>query len=200
MAAPLPPAWGTCGFCGEAYPPDAKVCPTCGGKEEVRAGAQSSLPPRKRQKFRLIQFMRVLLIVAVIGGLAYATWSSGFSPPVVADPLTTSGWHTVGPGNYTYLDGPVTGEDYIVGNYSVMNPPGAPLTLEVYNSTDFTFYTAHVGAQPLLEQNGSTGRIVFSAPYTDTFYFVFVNPFAPTTQINLQVYIVTQYESNVVIE
>lgn len=203
MAAPSPPspnAWGTCGFCGEAYPPGAKVCPTCGGTEEVRAGAQSVLPRRKKARFRLVQLVRVLAVVGVIGGLAYATWSAGPAPPVVADPLTTSGWHSVGPGNYTYLSGPITGEDYIVGNYSVWNPPGAPLTVEIYNSTDFTYYTSHAPAQPLLTQNGSSGKIVFAAPYTDTFYFVFSNQYAPSTQIDLQVYIVTAYESNVVID
>lgn len=201
MADPHAKEWGTCALCGEAFPPGGKSCPTCGAPNDVRPGAEASLPRRRRQWFQTIRALRVLAIVVVILGLAYATLSAGISgPPTVADPLTTAGWHDLGPGNYSALSGPITGEDYIVGNYTVTDPPGAPLTLEVFNSTGFSDFTLHLAAQPLAVQNGSGGRIVFAAPYTDTFYLVFSNGFAPSTGIALQVYVVTNYESNVVVD
>lgn len=200
MPEPSSAAWGTCAFCGEAFPPRARSCPTCGAAEGIPPGAQSQLPRRRRQRFELVRVLRVVAVVAVIIGLAWATFSAGISgPPTVADPLTTAGWHDLGPGNYSSVSGPITGEDYIVGNYTVTNPPGAPLSLEVYNSTGFSNFVLHLGSQPIVVQNGSEGRIIFAAPYTDTFYLVFVNPFAPTTGIDLHVYVVTNYESNVVV-
>jgi len=149
----------------------------------------------------MVQALRVVVVVVVILGLAWATLSGAISgPPTYADPLTSSGWQTVGAGNFTYLSGPVTGEDYIQGNYSVENPPGAPLTLEVFNSTDFPDFAAHAPAIPLLVINGSAEPFAFAAPYTDTYYFVFVNSFAPSTGIDLHVFVSTAYESNVVVD
>jgi hypothetical protein len=139
-------------------------------------------------------------VVVVILGIAWATLAGAITgPPTYADPLTTSGWQTVGAGKFTYLSGAVTGEDYIQGNYSVANPPGAPLTLEVFNSTDFPAFAAHAAATPLLTLNGSAEPFAFAAPYTDTYYFVLVNSFAPSTGIDLHVYVSTNYESNVII-
>lgn len=195
-----PSEWGTCAYCGEAFPPTAKSCPTCGDRENIQHSAVASLPKRRFARFRLVQVVRVLAIVGVIGGLAWATLAGGFSAPTVADPLTTSGWHDVGPGNFSFVWGPITGEDYIVGNYTVVNPPGAPLTFEVFNSSGFTAFSAHAAAQPLYTQSGSSGRIIFAAPYTDTFYLVFQNGFAATTGIDLHVFVVTNYESNVVVD
>jgi hypothetical protein len=190
--------WGTCALCGEAFPPKGAMCPTCGALQSVRPGATSQLPPRTRRRFQLVLALRVLAVVVVVLGLAWATLSGALTgPPTYADPLTTSGWQTVGPGNFSVLSGPVSGEDYIQGNYSVENPPGAPLTLEVFNSTDYPYFAAHAASTPLLVLNGSAEPFAFAAPYTDTFYFVFVNGFAPTTGIALHVYVSTEYESNV---
>lgn len=193
--------WGACALCGEAFPPNGKMCPTCGATEAVRPGATEALLPRTRRRYKLVRALRVFAVVVVILGLAWATLSGAISgPPTYQDPLTTSGWQNVGAGNFTYLSGPVTGEDYIQGNYSVDNPPGAPITLEVYNSTDFPDFAAHAPAIPLLVQNGSSQTFAFAAPYTDTFYFVFVNTFAPSTGLDLHIYVVTAYESNVVVD
>ncbi|HKV90091.1 MAG TPA: hypothetical protein VJQ43_02715, partial [Thermoplasmata archaeon] len=96
-----PNEWGTCAFCGEAFPPQAKSCPTCGDRENIRQGAEKGLPKRRFARFRLVQVVRVLAILGVIGGLTWATLGSGFQAPTVADPLTTSGWHSVGAGNYS---------------------------------------------------------------------------------------------------
>jgi hypothetical protein len=192
--------WGTCALCGEAFPPKASACPTCGAGQSVRPGTESALPRRTRQRVQLVRWLRVTLVVVVILGLGWATLSAGLSgPPTYADPLTTTGWHDVGAGNFTYISGPITGEDYIQGNYSVMNPPGAPLTFEVFNASGFQAFAGHSPARPILVQNSTTSRIVFAAPYTDTFYLVFVNPFAPSTGIDLHVYVATSYESNVVV-
>ncbi|HKV90170.1 MAG TPA: hypothetical protein VJQ43_03120 [Thermoplasmata archaeon] len=200
MPDPRALEWGTCSVCGEAFPPNAAGCPTCGATGGIRPGAEARLPRWGRRRFQLIKGLRVLAIVGVIGGLGWATLSAGLSgPPTFTDPLTTSGWHDVSAGNFSTLSGPITGEDYIVGNYTVVNPPGAPLTLEVFNSTGFSHFALHADERPMVVQNGSAGRIVFAAPYTDSFYFVFVNGFAPTTAIDLHVYVVTNYESNVVV-
>lgn len=193
--------WGACALCGEAFPPNATGCPTCGASVAVRPGAASALPKRRRQWFGMVRSLRVFIVVVIILGLGWATLSAALTgPPTYSDPLTTAGWHSVGAGNYTYLSGPVSGEDYIEGNYSVANPPGAPLTFEVFNSTSFAAFATHGAAQPIVVQNGSSSRIIFAAPYTDTFYLVFVNSFAPSTGIDLRVYVTTNYESNVVLD
>ncbi|HEV8049734.1 MAG TPA: hypothetical protein VGP88_03980 [Thermoplasmata archaeon] len=201
MTDPRAAEWGTCSLCGEAFPPNGAKCPTCGALHSVRPGQENALPRRTRRWFKMVQALRVAVVVVVILGLAWATLSGAISgPPTYADPLTTSGWQTVGAGNFTYISGPVTGEDYIQGNYSVENPPGAPLTLEVFNSTDFPDFAAHASAIPLLVINGSAEPFAFAAPYTDTYYFVLVNSFAPSTGIDLHVYVATNYESNVVVD
>jgi hypothetical protein len=193
--------WGTCALCGEAFPPNGAKCPTCGALQSVRPGATESLPTRTRRRYKFVMALRVLVVVVVILGLAWATLSGAISgPPTYQDPLTTSGWQNVTAGNFTFLSGPVTGEDYIQGNFSVDNPPGAPITLLVFNSTDFPDFAAHAPSIPLLEQNGSDQAFAFAAPYTDTFYFVFVNTFAPSTGLDLHIYVNTAYESNVVID
>ena len=44
-----------------------------------------------------------------------------------------------------------------------------------------------------------SGPIVFAAPYTDTFYLVFTNPYPASSGLKVTVYAATQYEPNVVI-
>jgi hypothetical protein len=147
------------------------------------------------------QFARAALVVGVALGLAYALVSAVWSgPPTFADPLTTTGTYTLGPGNFTYLSGWITGEDYIDGNYTVTNPVGTQLVFQVYNSSGFTAFFHHEPAMPQWNQTGSDqGAIVFSAPYTDTFFLVFENPYQPTSGITMTIYIATNYQSNVVI-
>ena len=52
----------------------------------------------------------------------------------------------------------------------------------MFNSTDYPYFTAHAPSIPLLVMNGSSEAFAFAAPYTDTFYFVFVNYFGISTE------------------
>ena len=145
--------------------------------------------------------LRVAIVVAVIAGLAIAIIQPSLSgAPVLPDPLTTSGVYAISPGNTTVLGGAITGEDYIEGNYTVVVPAGASVQLSVYNSTEYAqLQEGRGGATAATVAPLSSGRIVFAAPYTDTFYFVFTNPYPSASGIVLHVYIATNYESNVVI-
>ncbi|MCI4349247.1 MAG: hypothetical protein L3J93_03395 [Thermoplasmata archaeon] len=195
-------AWGTCTLCGDAMPPTAASCPTCGHPAPARSLGVQVLPPRSRSRLRLVQSLRGLIIVGAAVGLSYLMVSAAFTPPpVAADPLTTRAVWTIAPGGFASLAGSVTGADYIVGNYTVVNPPGAPITLLVFNETDFAAFSLHRAAVPLYNVTGdSSARLIFSAPYTDTYHFVWVNGFAPTTGLVLSVYVVTNYESNALVE
>ena len=150
---------------------------------------------------QFISALRVVLVIAVIVGVAYAILSAVVTgPPVIADPLTTSQTLSAGPGNFSYLSGLITGEDYIIGNYTVMDPLGALVTFNVFNSTEFQAYANHQPAQSQWAVSAqSTGRIIFAAPYTDTFFLVFSNPYLPVTHLGIQVYVSTNYVSNVVL-
>ncbi len=150
---------------------------------------------------KLVQSVRVLIVIGVVAGLAVvllqAVWSG---PPSYPDPLTTQGTHYVSAGNFTFLSGSITGEDYITGNYTVLSPSGGNVTFAIYNSTEFLAYFHHEASQPQLSIGGQTsGRIVFSAPYTDTFYFVWFNGFPTPSGIGENVYVVTNYASNVIL-
>jgi hypothetical protein len=147
------------------------------------------------------QFFRSAIVLAVVVGLGWAIVSAVISgPPTIADPLTTSGTYTVTPGNYTVLSGWITGEDYIDGNYTILNPVGTSLTFVVYNSSGYLAFLRGQPATPQWNQSGSSqAGIVFAAPYTDTFYLLFENPYHPGSGIVETVYIVTNYQTNVVI-
>lgn len=140
-------------------------------------------------------------MVVVIVGLAWAIGSAVYTgPPVYSDPLTTQGSYHLAPGHFTFLSGAITGEDYIVGNYTVTDPVGAAVVFQVFNSTSFQAFDAGKPATPQWSVAGEpSGRIVFAAPYTDTFYFVFQNPYESTSGINETLYASTAYQSNVVI-
>lgn len=172
------------------------------GDSDATSGPSGSTifspPPRLR---RFLQVTQVLVVVAVVVGLGYVIVSALVQgPPGFPDPLTTRGVHVVGPGNFSYFSGSITGEDYVTGNYTVLNPPGAFVGFAVYNTTGMIAYVHHQPARPLWNQSGeASGRIVFAAPYTDVFYFVFVNPYPASTGITLNVYVTTTYQSNVVI-
>ncbi len=203
MATPAPPgSWSTCTSCGGAVPPAAVSCPSCGSaRPTVRAEEVPRLPSGLRRRMRLLRFLRVGLVVAVVVGLTYAIASAVWSgPPTYPDPLTTSGSVQVGPGNFTFLSGWITGEDYVDGNFSVVYPVGVPIDFAVYNSTEFTQFAHHENATAIWStSNQSSARIVFAAPYTDVFYLVFENPYPASSGINVVVYEVTNYQTNVVL-
>jgi hypothetical protein len=200
VAAP-PAKWGTCTLCGDAVPPGAKGCPTCGYERSVAEGQAGTLRRWERWRFRSVQVLRVFLVVGICVFLGYLLVSAVASgPPTYTDPLTTVGTHPIAPGSYYVLSGNITGDDYVVGNYTVLTPPGALLTLIVLNDSE---YNAFVAGQSETPQDAlpaeTSSQIVYSAPYTDTFHFVFENLYPPSSGIVLSVYVVTSYESNVVL-
>jgi hypothetical protein len=196
---PAPVPWGTCSFCGDAVPPNAKGCPTCGADRSLSATSIRAAPPRLKNRLRFWTAIRTLVLVGVVAVLAYSLLSVALQgPPVVADPLTTQGTYTIGAGNYSILTGDITGGDYVVGNFTSLLPSGASLDLAVYNESEFVQFMDHAVASPAYTVGPtSNGRIVYSAEYTDTYYFVFTNPYPVSSHVSVTAYITTQYESNV---
>jgi hypothetical protein len=194
--------WATCSVCGGAVPPDTTMCPTCGQHKAIQESTIPHLAPRVRQRVRFLQVARVVLIVAVISGIGYDLGTSILAGPTTTpDPLTTQGTLNVSAGNYTYFAGAITGEDYIEGNFTVTYPVGVPIEFYVYNSTSFQQFVNGFPATPQFwSLNVTSSRIVFAAPYTDTFAFVFLNPYPPSSGINVKVYEDTTYQTNVVID
>lgn len=193
--------WKTCRVCGDAVPPEAAQCPTCGAPGALAPSEVAGLPRRTRWRVVSTRGLRALVVVAVVVGIGYflisAVWTGPASFP---DPLTTQGSYTLAAGRYVALVGDITGEDYIVGNYSVQFPPGTLLGFAVYNSTEFSAFRAGANATAswtIAPQ--TTGRIVFAAPYTDSFALVFTNPYPASSGISVTFYETTTYESNVVI-
>ncbi len=201
MTDPSDPTWKTCRFCGGTVAPGTETCPRCGTGSAVRPEEIRRLPARQRRHLRLTQGVRSLIVVGVAIGIAYAILSAVLAgPPTFPDPLTTQGTYTIAPGSYTYLSGWITGEDYIDGNYTILSPVGTALTFQVYNSTEFVAFAHGQPASPQWNNTGaSSAPIVFAAPYTDTFYLVFENPYLPSSGIVQTIYIVTNYQSNVVL-
>ncbi len=199
MAAVDPNAWGACPFCGAAVRPGAAACSICGDRSPIPASQIASVPRRVRHRLLLTQGFRALIVVGVVVGLAYLLITTVIAgPPVVADPLTTSGTYALGPGNSTYLAGAITGGDYIVGNWTTVAPVGTEITMAVYNSTEFPLFLSNEPATAAYFINDtSSARIIFSPLYTDTFTFVFTNPYPASSHLTVSVYIATEYESNV---
>lgn len=201
MAGPSTPdpTWGVCRFCGVAVMAGASRCGICGAADPLPAAEVARAPRPVRRWVRLTHGLRVMAVVVVVVGLAYALISAELSgPPKVPDPLTTSGVYTISAGRYYLLTGEVTGGDFVVGNYSTLVPGGSSLEVAVYNSTEGSVFvngTPAVAAWSLPAEPG--GRIIFSAPYTDTYYFVFENPYPSSSQLNVTAFIETEYESNV---
>ncbi len=197
---PSPGTWGACQFCGVAVPPGSPTCPICGAANPVPAAALPSASRRVRRRIRLTGAFRTIIVVTVVVGLAYALISAVIAgPPVVADPLTTAASYTIGPGNFTVIAGNITGGDYVVGNWSSVNPPGMDIGVAVYNQSQYLWFSAGTGSPGVQWNNtpAASGRIVFSAAYTDLYYFVITNVLPPSAHINVTVYVTTTYESNV---
>jgi hypothetical protein len=153
-----------------------------------------------RRRLKFTGFLRTFVVVAVVVGLAYAMVSAVLQgPPVLTgDPLTTQGGYLVGPGNHTEISGEISGGDYVVGNYSSFDPVGTDIVFVVYNSSEWSSFSG--GGTPTPAYAGATsysGRIVYSAPVTDTYYFVFTNPYPTSSHLTIGIYVATEYESNV---
>jgi hypothetical protein len=193
------PTWGACRFCAVAVPPGAETCPICGAQDPIRASEMPTVSRRQRRRLRATGVFRSLIVIAVAMGLAYTMISLvATGPPVVADPLTTDGLYFLSPGNYTILSGEITGADFVIGNFSSSAPVGLDVELAVYNSTQMPQFLKGLSPIPQYTLGPSpTGRIVFSAPYTDEFYFVFTNPYSAASHLGYVVQITTTYESNV---
>jgi hypothetical protein len=193
------PTWGACRFCGVAAPPQATQCPECGAPDPIASRELPKLRGPLRRRLTAVNLLRVLVVVGIAGGLAYTLVSLAVTgPPNIPDPLTTAGSYTIGAGNFTFLSGEITGGDYVQGNFTTTDPAGTNLGVAVYNSTQWVQFLEGQDPAPQWSTGPSdTGLIVFSAPYTDTFTFVFTNPYPPATHLTVQAYIVTEYESNV---
>ncbi len=201
MAPADPPAntWGVCRFCGVAVPPAAANCTICGADHPLGAAEVRRASTGLRLRIRFIGWVRSLIVIGVVGLLAYSLVSTVIQgQPNVPDPLTTAGTYTIGAGNFTLISGEITGGDFVIGNFSSVAPNGASLQLEVYNTTEWDLFLSHQPASAAYSiAPYPTGRIIYSAPYTDNFYFVFENPYATASHIAVTAYITTTYESNV---
>jgi hypothetical protein len=183
-----------------AVPAGATSCGICGADHPVAAGEIANAPRGVRRRIRLTAALRTLIVVAVAVALAYTLIAAVVGgPPSVADPLTTTGTYAVGPGNFTAISGDITGGDFVIGNYSAVNPPGIDIGVAVYNSSEWQWFTTGSGSPGTQWNNTPSydGRIIFSAPYTDTYYFVFTNPSPASSHLTVAVYVTTVYESNV---
>lgn len=183
-----------------AVSPGATKCDICGAEGPLSAQEARNSPQKVRRWLRLTGAFRVLIIVTVIVGLSYAIVSAELSGPpnLQGDPLTTTGTYTIGPGNYTVISGDITGGDYVTGNFTSVAPEGVNIGLAVYNSTLWTSFLIGEQPTPLYTVGPAyNANLVYSPVVTDTYYFVFTNPYAPSTHLTVQVYITTLYNANV---
>lgn len=195
-----PGSWVTCRYCGVATPSGSGQCVECGAEGPLSRSEIRSAPRRLRFRVRFLGFVRVAIVVGIVVGLGYAMVSALLAGPpnTSGDPLTTSAGYMVGPGNYTVISGEITGGDYVVGNYSSFDPVGMNVGFAVYNSTQFTAFLGGTNPTPSYSvPNAFSGRIVYSAPVTDNFYFVFSNPYPESSHLTMGIYVATEYESNV---
>lgn len=150
----------------------------------------------------LLRGLRVLVVVGIVVAIGWAIVSAELSGPTTfPDPLTGSWTLTVAAGHWSLLAGNITGEDYVTGNFSVVSPVSGNVVLYIYNASEFAAFTAHHPAKPVAPPytNVSSSRIVFAAPYTDEFFFVFENPYPAASGLTERIYVATTYETNVVI-
>jgi hypothetical protein len=193
--------WGACRFCGVAVPPGASTCGICGSSHPIPAGEIATAPKPVRRRIRLTATLRTVIVVTVAVGLAYTLIAAVIAgPPVVPDPLTTSGTSSLAPGNFTVISGNITGGDYVQGNFTSIDPPGIDISVAVYNSSEWSWFQNGTGTPGNQWNNTPSwhGAVIFAAPYTDIYYFVFTNVLPPSSGITVEVYIATEYESDVV--
>ena len=193
------PTWGACRFCGTAVAPGAATCGLCGADRPVPARALAVAPRGVRRRIAFTNAFRAVLVLGVAVALGYALVDAVVTgPPNVADPLTTSGTYAVAPGSVAIFSGAVTGGDYVVGNFSSVSPYEADVALSAYNSTGWAEHTETGTGTPVWSTpSEGSGRIIFTAEYTDTYTFVLTNPYPASTGLQIVVYVATEYESNV---
>ncbi len=198
-APPGDDTWGACRFCSVAVAPNDKVCPECGAPDPIRAAEVATLPKSVRRRQKATNLLRTLVVIGIAVGLGYTLLSTLIAgPPVVDDPLDTQGLYTIGPGNYTIISGDITGGDFVIGNFSTTAPAALDVVLDVYNSTEMPQFINGLNPTPQYTLGPTTnGRIVFSAEYTDTYYFIFTNPYPASSHITYIAEITTTYESSV---
>lgn len=191
--------WGMCRTCGAAVPPGSAACPLCGADRPLAAKDVARAPARVRRRWRWTRLVRAAAVLGVIAFLAVALVPPALSgPPSVQDPLTTVGSYRLGPGQSTAISGDITGGDYVLGNYSTTDPFGADVVVAVYNTSGYAAFLQHRPATPVWSlPSQPSGRIIFTATYTDSFAFVVTNPYPVSSGVNVTVYVATQYESNV---
>lgn len=197
---PNAPEWGSCQFCGVAVPSGATKCTICGAERPLSASEVGSAPRKVRRWIRLTRAFRVLVVVVVVVGLTYAILSAVLSgpPSLASDPLTTSGIYTLGPGNYTVISGEITGGDYVTGNFTAVHPAGVNIAVAVYNTSEWASFVAGGTPAPLYSVAPTyNAELVYSPDVTDTYYFVFSNPYPVSTHLTVGVYIATLYNANV---
>lgn len=194
-----PPLWGSCVYCGDAVPPGSTKCPICGAEGPLSPAQEQLAPPRTRRRLGALRSLRVVIVVLAILGVAYLVVSPVFSgPPILPDPLTTRGSYTMTPSNTTILAGEITGEDFVIGNFSVLAPVGTQIGLTIYNTTEYVAYRDGIQtANQSWVAPSTDARFNFPAPYTDTYYLVFYNPYPATSGLTVTAYIATTYTPNV---
>jgi hypothetical protein len=196
---PAPGTWGACRFCGVAVPAGASKCEICGAAQPLSAAEIPTAPRSVRRRLKLTGLLRSVIVVVVIAGLAYAIVSAELAgPPVLStDPLTTAGTYVLAPGNYTFLSGEINGGDYVLGNFTSVAPAGTDVAVAVYNTSGWDAFVAHQPVTPTWSLPATyDGRIIYSPLVTDTYYFVFSNPYPTSSGLTIKVYITTTYESN----
>ena len=199
-ASSAPREWGTCQFCGVAVPSGAAKCEICGAANPLSAGEEARAPRKVRRWIRLTHAFRVLIVVTVVAGLTYAILSAVLSgPPTLStDPLTTAGTYSIGPQNYTFISGEITGGDYVTGNFTTTHPVGVNIEVAVYNSSEWAEFSAGQTPTPLYSVSPTyNAEIVYAPEVTDTYYFVFSNPYPVSSHLTVGVYITTLYNANV---
>jgi hypothetical protein len=150
-----------------------------------------------RRWIRFTRAFRVLVVVTVVLGLTYAIASAVLSgpPSLSGDPLTTSGTYA---GNYTAISGEITAGDYVTGNFTAVAPVGVNVAVAVYNSTEWATFVGGGAPAPLYSLTPTyQSNLVYSPVVTDTYFFVFSNPYPVSSHLTIGVYIATLYNANV---
>jgi len=202
MAAPNLPGeeWGSCRFCGVAVAPGATTCGICGAANPLTPAQSAAAPSKVRRWIKFTRAFRALIVVTVILGLTYAIASAVWAGPpnLATDPLSTAGTYVIGPGNYTVISGEITAGDYVTGNFTAMHPAGVNIGVAVYNSSEWTQFTAGHPPAPLYSVTPTyTAQLVYSPVVTDNYFFVFTNAYPASSHLTITVYITTLYNANV---